>query len=71
MLVALPILVLFGVGFVSDNEIAGSKRLVMAPIYVLGVLVAPGVLWRLLVRRGARPSGALAAALGVAMGALL
>jgi hypothetical protein len=70
MLVALPILLLFGLGLVTDNEIEASTRLIMAPIYVLGVLVAPPVLWRLLVRRGARPSSALAAAVGFAMGSL-
>jgi hypothetical protein len=70
ILVALPILILFGLGLVTDNEIEASTRLVMAPIYLLGVLVAPPVLWRLLVRRGARPSSALAAAVGLAMGSL-
>jgi hypothetical protein len=65
--VAFPILVLFSVGMVIDDEIEASKRLVMAPIYLLGAWVAPVVLWRRLVRRGTPPSDAVAAALGLAV----
>jgi len=68
-LVALPILVLFGAGMVTEDEIEGSKSLIMAAIYVLGAMVAPVVLWRRLRRRGAAASDALAAALGLAVGA--
>ena len=39
----------------------------MAPVYVLGVLVGPVVLWRLLVRRGTSSSEALACAIGFAV----
>src|SRR6185436_1998518 len=60
-LVALPILVLFGAGMVTEDEIEGSKSLIMAAIYVLGAMVAPVVLWRRLRRRGAAASDALAA----------
>jgi hypothetical protein len=49
VLVAFPILVLFSVGMVAEDEIEASKRLVMAPIYLLGAWVAPVVLWRRLV----------------------
>jgi hypothetical protein len=69
-LVALPILVVFGVGMVTEDEIEGSKSLIMAAIYVLGAMVAPVVLWRRLRRRGAAASDALAAALGLAVGGL-
>jgi hypothetical protein len=69
-LVAFPILVLFSVGMVTDDEIEASKRLVMAPLYLLGAWVAPVVLWRCLVRRGIPPSDAMAAALGLAVGFL-
>jgi hypothetical protein len=67
VLVAFPILVLFSVGMVIDDEIEASKRLVMAPIYLLGAWVAPFVLWRRLVRRGTPPSDAVAAALALAV----
>jgi hypothetical protein len=67
VLVAFPILVLFSVGMVADDEIEAPKRLVMAPIYLLGAWVAPVVLWRRLVRRGTPPSDAVAAALGLAV----
>jgi hypothetical protein len=40
VLVAFPILVLFSVGMVAEDEIEASKRLVMAPIYLLGAWVA-------------------------------
>jgi hypothetical protein len=66
VVVAFPILVLFSVGMVIDDEIETSKRLVMAPLYLLGAWVAPVVLWRRLVRRGTPPSDAVAAALGLA-----
>ena len=67
VVVAFPILVLFSVGMVIDDEIEASKRLVMAPIYLLGAWVAPVVLWRRLVRRGTPPSDAVAAALALAV----
>ena len=67
VLVAFPILVLFSVGMVTDDEIEASKRLVMAPFYLLGAWVAPVVLWRRLVRRGTPPSDAVAATLALAM----
>lgn len=67
VLVAFPILVLFSVGMVADDEIEASKRLVMAPIYLLGAWVAPVVLWRRLVRRGTPASDAVAAALALAV----
>lgn len=34
--VALPILVVFSVGMVTDDEIEASQRLVMAPLFILG-----------------------------------
>lgn len=52
---------------VADDEIEASKRLVMAPIYLLGAWVAPVVLWRRLVRRGTPPSDAVVAALALAV----
>jgi hypothetical protein len=67
VVVAFPILVLFSVGMVIDDEIEASKRLVIAPIYLLGAWVAPVVLWRRLVRRGTPPSDAVAAALALAV----
>jgi hypothetical protein len=70
VLVAFPILVLFSVGMVIDDEIEASNRLVMAPIYLLCAWVAPVVLWRRLVRRGTPPSDAVAAALALAVVAL-
>jgi len=67
VVVAFPILVLFSVGMVIDDEIEASKRLVIAPIYLLCAWVAPVVLWRRLVRRGTPPSDAVAAALALAV----
>jgi hypothetical protein len=67
VVVAFPILVLFSVGLVTDDEIDASERLVMAPIYLLGAWIAPVLLWRRLVSRGTPPTDAVAAALALAM----
>lgn len=69
-IVALPILALFGADLLTDSEIESSQRIFLAPIFVLGCVVAPAVLWRRLIKRGAPPSNALAAALGLAIGVL-
>jgi hypothetical protein len=66
-LIAAPFLVLFGTGLVTDDEIALSTRLIMAPIYILGVCVAPVVLWRSLIRRGTAWNDAFAAAVALAV----
>src|SRR6266542_2647943 len=62
-LIALPILLLFGVGFVTDIE--GPWRIAMAPAYVAGAYVAPAIFVRRAVRQGVSGAKAVAAALGI------
>jgi len=62
-LIALPILLLFGVGFVTDIE--GPWRIAMAPAYVVGAYVAPAIFVRRAVRQGVSGTKAVAAALGI------
>lgn len=62
-LIALPLLLLFGVGFV--NDIRGPWRLAMAPAYAVGAYVAPVVLARKALRRGVLGGKAMVAALGL------
>jgi hypothetical protein len=66
-LIALPILVVFGAGMVTDDEIDASRRLIMAPIYVITVCVVPVLFWRRLRSESVPPSDALAAAFGLAV----
>lgn len=62
-LIALPMLLLFGIGFVTDIE--GPWRIAMAPAYVVGAYVAPAIFARRAVRQGVSGAKAVAAALGI------
>ena len=62
-LIAVPLLLLFGAGFLNDIE--GPWRLAMAPAYAIGAYVAPVVLARTAVRRGVPGGKATVAALGL------
>jgi hypothetical protein len=62
-LIALPMLLLFGVGFVTDIE--GPWRIATAPAYVVGAYVAPAIFVRRAVRQGVSGAKAVAAALGI------
>jgi hypothetical protein len=62
-LIALPMLLLFGVGFVTDIE--GPWRIVIAPAYAVGAYVAPAIFVRRAVRQGVSGAKAVAAALGI------
>ena len=66
-LIALPIFVVFGAGLVTDDEIDASKRLIMAPAYVIGVCVVPVLFWRRLRSEFVPSTDATAAALGLAV----
>src|SRR6266508_4228209 len=62
-LIAVPMLLLFGIGFVTDVE--GPWRIAMAPAYVVGAYVAPAIFVRRGVRQGVSGAKAVAAALGI------
>jgi len=62
-LIALPLLILFGVGFVTDLE--GPWRFGMAPAYFIGACVSPAVLARSAVRHGVPGGKAIVAAFGL------
>jgi hypothetical protein len=62
-LIALPMLLLFGVGFVTDIE--GPWRIAMAPAYVVGAYVAPAIFVRSAVRQSVSGPKAVAAGLGI------
>lgn len=67
-LVAVPILVLFGLGFMNEEGVAW--RIVIVPTYLAGAWLAPIVLaWRL-VRQGVHLSDAVAAAIGASVAVL-
>jgi hypothetical protein len=70
VVVAVPILALFGSGLLTDTDIDGSIRLAIAPFYVLGAWVAPIVLARQLIRRRVPPGDAIVAALRLAVAVL-
>jgi hypothetical protein len=57
-LIALPIVVLFGVDMVTDNEIHASTRLITALTYAMAVCVAP-VLHGVVSEAGACPPATL------------
>jgi hypothetical protein len=62
-LIALPMLLLFGVGFVTDIE--GPWRIAMAAAYAVGAFVAPAIFARRAGRQGVSGAKAVAAALGI------
>lgn len=65
--VAVPILALFGTGFVTDTDLDGSLRIPVGVGYVVGAWIAPiaGALGS--IKRGAPPAKAVATAIAFGM----